>query len=66
MVQEACNPAGNDTTSELRVGNGLTGAPVIASMSDGYAVTRVEPWNTIMYPTPDLFRGGYFLCLPQY
>ena len=46
MVQEACNPAGDDTTSELQIGNGLPGAPVNASMSDGYAVTRVEPWNT--------------------
>jgi len=28
-------PAGTDTTSEPRVGNGLPGAPVIASMSGG-------------------------------
>ena len=65
MVKEACNPAGDDTTSELRVGNGLSGAPVKASMSDGYAVTRVEPWNTIMYPTPDFSGAGIFYTFPQ-
>ena len=35
-MEEACNPAGDDTTSELQVGNGLPGAPVNASMSDGF------------------------------
>ena len=29
-------------------GNATPGAPVKASMSDGYAVTRVEPWNTFV------------------
>ena len=36
-------------------GNAIPGAPVKASMSDGYAVTRVEPWN-VLHPTPD-FQG---------
>ena len=36
LVQRFCNTAGDDTTSELMVGNGHPGAPVIASMSDGY------------------------------
>ena len=35
-VQGLCTPAAEDTTSELPVGNGRTGAPVIASMSDGH------------------------------
>ena len=47
MVQGGCTPAGDDTTSEPQGRNALTGAPVKASMSDGFhAVTRVEPWNT--------------------
>jgi len=62
-VQGICNTAENDTTSELMVGNSHTGAPVKASMSDGYAVTRVEPWNTL-YPTPDLSGGGFFILSP--
>ena len=45
----------NDTTSELTVGNGCPGAPVIA-LGKGcpfvaewrsFSATRVEPWNTI-------------------
>ena len=36
-----------DTTFEPWVGNVPPGAPVKASMSDGFrSVTRVEPWNT--------------------
>ena len=34
-MQGICNPAAVDTTSEPQAGNGLPGAPVIASMSDG-------------------------------
>ena len=34
-MKRLCNPAGDDTTSEPQVGNGLPGAPVKASMSDG-------------------------------
>ena len=39
---------GSNTTSELSVGNGRSGAPVTVPMSDGIAVTRVEPWNTFV------------------
>ena len=46
LLQSFRNPAGVDTTSEPQAGNGPPGAPVNAPMSDGYAVTRVEPWNT--------------------
>ncbi len=35
MLRWFCSLSPADTTSELRVGNGPTGAPVIASMSDG-------------------------------
>ena len=35
-MQGVCTPAEDDTTSELQIGNGLPGAPVKASMSDGY------------------------------
>ena len=34
-MQGVCTPAEDDTTSELQIGNGLPGAPVKASMSDG-------------------------------
>ena len=53
MVKWLCarNPA--DTTSEPPAGNGRTGAPVTAPMSDGYqTVTRVEPWNTTFVSHP--------------
>ena len=36
LVQGICNTAEDDTTSEPQIGNGLPGAPVKASMSDGY------------------------------
>ena len=36
MVQGICNTAGDDTTSEPPGRNARTGAPVKASMSDGY------------------------------
>ena len=67
LLQGLRNPAGHDTTSELPAGNGRTGAPVTASMSDGsYAVTRVEPWNTAYCIPPLIFSGdGYFLYLPH-
>ena len=35
LVQELRNPAGDDTTSELRGRNAPTGAPVTVPMSDG-------------------------------
>ena len=38
-------------------GNAAPVTPVTASMSDGYAVTRVEPWNTIFVSHP-WFRSG--------
>jgi len=64
-VQGICNTAEIDTTSEPQGRNVLSGAPVTASMSDGYAVTRVEPWNTL-YPTPDLCQGmGIFYTFPR-
>jgi len=37
MVQGGRNPAGNDTTSEPQGRNALPGAPVKASMSDGFS-----------------------------
>ena len=64
MVQGICTPAEDDTTSEPPGRNARTGAPVKASMSDGYAVTRVEPWNTL-YPTPDFQGVGLFYALSQ-
>ena len=64
LVQKACNPAVDDTTSELRGRNAPPGAPVNASMSDGCAVTRVEPWNTL-YPTPDEFSGDGIIFVPS-
>ena len=36
VLKGARTPAADDTTSELPVGNGRTGAPVKASMSDGH------------------------------
>ena len=60
MLRGSCIPADGDTTSEPHGGNAMPGAPVKASMSDGYAVTRVEPWNTL-YPTPVLSGDGVFL-----
>ena len=63
LVQGSRNTAKTDTTSEPPGRNARTGAPVKASMSDGYAVTRVEPWNTL-YPTPDLSGDGIFLLSP--
>ena len=59
-------PAGTDTTSEPRVGNGLPGAPVIASMSGG---DQPQPgWNRgiLLYPTPDFVQGvGIFIPSPH-
>ena len=37
LVKGTCNTAGSDTTSELQGRNALTGAPVKASMSDGFS-----------------------------
>ena len=54
----------HDTTSEPPIGNDWTGAPVKASMSDGNAVTRVEPWN-VYHPTPDLQGVGIFYAFPE-
>ena len=66
MVKGICNPADSATTSELWGRNASPGAPVIASMSDGNAVTRVEPWNTDLYPTPDFVQGvGIFIPSPK-
>ena len=54
LVQGGRNPAGDDTTSELRGRNAPTGAPVKASMSgSACGATRVEPWNmemTVSHP----------------
>ena len=36
LVQGGCTPAGKDTTSEPRGRNAPPGAPVKASMSDGF------------------------------
>ena len=66
LVQGSRNTAKADTTSEPLGRNARSGAPVKASMRDGYALTRVEPWNTL-YPTPDFRQGmGLFLCPPRY
>ena len=46
-------------------GNAIPGAPVKASMSDGYAVTRVEPWNAFCIP-PLIHSGvGIFYTHPN-
>ena len=65
MVQWLCirNPA--DTTSEPLTGNGQTGAPVKAPMSDGESRNQ---GGTVEYICiPPLFRQGMglFLCPPQ-
>ena len=66
MVKGFCFPAPNDTTSEPQVGNSLPGAPVNASMS-GSVFSEQPGWNRgilqLLYPTPDLSGGGYFLYL---
>ena len=65
MVQWLCirNPA--DTTSEPLTGNGQTGAPVKAPMSDGESRNQ---GGTVEYICiPPLFRQGMgiFYTLPQ-
>ena len=66
MVQWLCirNPA--DTTSEPLTGNGQTGAPVKAPMSDG--VSRNQGGTVEYFCIPPLIHsgGGDFLYPSQY
>ena len=59
LVQGNCTPADSDTTSEPQVGNGLPGAPVKASMSDGL---RRNQGGTVEYfvSHPCFVRGWEF------
>ena len=65
LVQGICNPAAVDTTSEPQAGNGLPGAPVIASMSDGPGRNQGGTVEYCLYPTPDLSGAGIFYTFPQ-
>ena len=61
MVQGICTPAGDDTTSELSAGNGWTGAPVKASMSDGASRNQGGTVEYFCIP-PLIFQGvGFFI-----
>ena len=65
MVQWLCirNPA--DTTSEPLTGNGQTGAPVKAPMSDGESRNQGGTVEYFCIP-PLIFRGwGIFYTLPN-
>ena len=62
-MQGVRNPAEDDTTSEPQIGNGLPGAPVNASMSDGLRRNQGGTVEYNLYPTPDCSGGGYFLYL---
>ena len=64
LVQGIRTPAAVDTTSELTVGNGCSGAPVTASMSDGFCRNQ---GGTVDYfvSHPWFFRGGYFYIFPN-
>ena len=62
MVQWLCirNPV--DTTSEPLTGNGQTGAPVKAPMSDGES--RNQGGTVEYFCIPPLFRQGMGIFLP--
>ena len=64
-MQGVCTPAGGDTTSELPVGNGRTGAPVTVPMSDGAG--RNQGGTVEYFCIPPLYRQGMglFLYPPQ-
>ena len=53
-----------DTTSEPLTGNGQTGAPVKASMSDGEGRNQGGTVEYDLYPTPEFQGMGYFLYPP--
>ena len=59
-----CTPADADTTSELHERKCRAGCARYRVNEWREIATRVEPWNTELYPTPDLFRGGYFYIFP--
>ena len=60
LLKGFCTPALRPTTSEPQTGNGLPGAPVIASMSGRAICNQGGTVEYFLYPTPDLSGGGYF------
>ena len=63
-MQWLCERKPADTTSEPLTGNGQTGAPVIASMSDGESRNQGGTVEYFCIP-PLIFRGGYFYAFPN-
>ena len=64
-MQWLCERKPADTTSEPLTGNGQTGAPVKASMSDGESRNQGGTVEYDLYPTPDSFGGwGFFIPIP--
>ena len=65
MVKGVCTPAASDTTSEPPGGNSRTGAPVTASMSDGFCRNQGGTVEYVCIP-PLIFQGvGIFYTSPQ-
>ena len=65
-MQWLCERKPADTTSEPLTGNGQTGAPVKASMSDGESRNQGGTVEYDLYPTPEFQGMGYFFyTLPK-
>ena len=66
LVQGIRTPAAADTTSELTVGNGCPGAPVTASMSDGFCRNQGGTVEYFCIP-PLIFQGVgiFYTFLPN-
>ena len=63
MLQGPRTPAGMDTTSEPRVGNGLPCTPVKAPMSDGES--RNQGGTVEYFCIPPLFVQGVGFFMPS-
>ena len=66
LVKDTCNTAGHDTTSDLPVGNGRTGAPVTVPMSGFY--WKQPGWNRGILCIPPLIfirEWVFFIPSPQ-
>ena len=64
-MQWLCERKPADTTSEPLTGNGQTGAPVKASMSDGESRNQGGTVEYDLYPTPEFQGMGFFYTLPN-